>query len=54
MVGEAVSSSALIALLQEQPVDLVITDYNMPDDSPYGDGLKLIDYLKRHYPQFKC
>lgn len=38
VVGEAVSSSALIALLQEQPVDLVITDYNMPDDSPYGDG----------------
>lgn len=50
VVGEAVSSSALIALLQQQPVDLVITDYNMPDDSPYGDGLKLIDYLKRHYP----
>lgn len=50
VVGEAVSSSELVALMQRQPVDLVITDYNMPDDSPYGDGLKLIDYLKRHFP----
>ncbi len=29
---------------------MVISDYNMPADSPYGDGLKLIDYLKRHFP----
>lgn len=50
VVGEAVSPSALVALLEEKKVDLIITDYNMPDDSPYGDGLKLIDYLKRHYP----
>ncbi len=50
VVGEAVSSSALIELLDQQSVDLIITDYNMPDDSVYGDGLKLVDYLKRHYP----
>jgi len=31
----------------------VITDYNMPADSPYGDGLKLVDYLKRHFPQLQ-
>lgn len=53
VVGEAVSSSELIALMRQQPVDLIITDYNMPDDSPYGDGLKLIDYLKRHFPAVK-
>lgn len=53
VIGEAVSSSGLVELLAEQPVDLVITDYNMPDDSPYGDGLKLVDYLKRHYPAVK-
>jgi two-component system, NarL family, captular synthesis response regulator RcsB len=50
VVGEAVCSQGLIELLEGQPVDMVISDYNMPADSPYGDGLKLIDYLKRHYP----
>lgn len=50
VVGEAVCSQGLIDLLEAQPVDVVISDYNMPADSPYGDGLKLIDYLKRNYP----
>lgn len=50
VVGEAVCSQGLIELLERQAVDVVISDYNMPADSPYGDGLKLIDYLKRHYP----
>ncbi|MBF4208045.1 response regulator [Pseudomonas donghuensis] len=53
VVGEAVCSKGLIELLEQQPVDLVITDYNMPADSPYGDGLKLVDYLKRHFPQLQ-
>ncbi|WP_342623002.1 response regulator [Pseudomonas alkylphenolica] len=50
VVGDAVCSKGLIELLEQQAVDIVITDYNMPADSPYGDGLKLVDYLKRHYP----
>jgi two-component system capsular synthesis response regulator RcsB len=50
VVGEAVCSNELINLLERQPVDLVITDFNMPADSPYGDGLKLVEYLKRHFP----
>ncbi|MCP3749523.1 response regulator [Pseudomonas sp. SBB6] len=53
VVGEAVCSKGLIERLEQQPVDLVITDYNMPADSPYGDGLKLVDYLKRHFPQLQ-
>lgn len=53
VVGEAVCSKGLIELLERQPVDLVITDYNMPADSPYGDGLKLVDYLKRHFPHLQ-
>ncbi|SDQ93845.1 two component transcriptional regulator, LuxR family [Pseudomonas sp. UC 17F4] len=53
VVGEAVCSKGLIDLLEQQPVDLVITDYNMPADSPYGDGLKLVDYLKRHFPHLQ-
>ena len=51
VVGEAVGSKGLIELLEQQTVDIVITDYNMPADSPYGDGLKLVDYLKRYYPR---
>lgn len=50
VVGEATCSNDLVALLEQLPVDLVITDFNMPADSPYGDGLKLVEYLKRHYP----
>lgn len=50
VVGDAVCSKGLIELLEQQAVDIVITDYNMPAESPYGDGLKLVDYLKRHYP----
>ncbi|WP_025109731.1 response regulator [Pseudomonas sp. H1h] len=53
VVGEAVCSNALIELLHNQPVDLVITDFNMPADSPYGDGLKLVEYLGRHFAQVK-
>lgn len=53
VVGEAVCSNGLIALLQHQAVDLVITDFNMPADSPYGDGLKLVEYLRRHFPEVK-
>jgi two-component system capsular synthesis response regulator RcsB len=50
VVGEAVCSNELINRLERQPVDLLITDFNMPADSPYGDGLKLVEYLKRHFP----
>jgi two-component system capsular synthesis response regulator RcsB len=51
VVGESVCSKGLVELLEQQPADIVISDYNMPADSPYGDGLKLVEYLKRHYPQ---
>lgn len=50
VIGEAVCSNELIDLLKHQPIDLVITDFNMPADSPYGDGLKLVEYIKRHFP----
>ncbi len=53
VVGEAVCSNGLIELLKHQAVDLVITDFNMPADSPYGDGLKLVEYLRRHFPEVK-
>ena len=42
VVGQATCSNDLVALLDQVRVDLVITDFNMPADSPYGDGLKLV------------
>ncbi len=53
LVGEASCSQELIELLKHRPVDIVISDYNMPADSPYGDGLRLIGHLKRHYPSVR-
>lgn len=50
VVGEALGSNELVQLLAQQPVDLIITDFNMPANSPYGDGLKLVGYLQRYYP----
>jgi two-component system, NarL family, captular synthesis response regulator RcsB len=53
VVGEATCSNTLVSLLEQRPVDLVITDFNMPGDSPYGDGLKLVEYLRRHFPSVR-
>lgn len=50
VVGEAMCSNELVNLLERQPVDVVITDFNMPANSPYGDGLKLVEYLRRRFP----
>ncbi|HEF4760779.1 TPA: response regulator [Pseudomonas putida] len=53
VVGEAVSSSELIKVLNDCAPDILITDYNMPESSIYGDGLKLIKYLVRHFPSLQ-
>lgn len=53
LIGEAVSSSQLIELLTSGQPDLVITDFNMPGDDTYGDGLKLIEYIIEHFPAVK-
>ncbi|MHA7112621.1 response regulator [Pseudomonas promysalinigenes] len=51
IVGEAVSSSELIEQLRKHQPSLLITDFNMPGDATYGDGLKLIEYVLRNFPQ---
>lgn len=51
VVGEASSSTELVTLIENQSPQIIITDYNMPGDERYGDGIKLIDYLRRHYSQ---
>jgi len=50
VIGEAVSSSQLIAQLEQHRPDVLVTDYNMPGDALYGDGLKLIEYVLRRFP----
>lgn len=50
VVAEAVSPSQLVEHLQTHRPDVLITDYNMPGDAVYGDGLKLIQYVLRHFP----
>lgn len=53
VVAQAQTSSELIELLHREKPDIVITDYNMPGDDIYGDGVKLIEYLIRHFPKVK-
>lgn len=50
VVGEAHNSSELVALYRDLTPDIAITDFNMPGDQTYGDGLKLIEFLLRNFP----
>lgn len=53
VIGEASSSTELVKVLSARVPDILITDYNMPENSIYGDGLKLIKYLVRHFPDLR-
>ncbi|QAU22710.1 response regulator transcription factor [Dyella sp. M7H15-1] len=48
-IGAAVDSTQLVALLDSQACDILITDYAMPGGQ-YGDGLELIGFLRERYP----
>ncbi|AGI23074.1 two component response regulator [Pseudomonas sp. ATCC 13867] len=50
VIGEAHNSSELVALCRDLRPAIAITDFNMPGDQTYGDGLKLIEYLLRNFP----
>lgn len=54
VVGEAGSSTELINVLHDKQPQILITDYNMPESSQYGDGLRLITYLTRNFPRCAC
>lgn len=53
LVGQAQSPESLVDLLHAHAPDIVITDYNMPGDDALGDGIKLISYLQRNFPESK-
>lgn len=53
VVGTATNSQGLVSILQSVPVEVVITDYSMPSDAAYGDGMRLISYIRRNFPHIR-
>ena len=49
VVGRARQSTELVKILQSVECDVLVTDLAMPGGQ-YGDGLQLIDYLRRNFP----
>jgi two-component system, NarL family, captular synthesis response regulator RcsB len=49
-IGSARDSSELVALLDAQPCDVLVTDYAMPGGA-YGDGLELLSFIAGRYDE---
>lgn len=50
--GEAANSTELVELMDRVKPDILISDFYMPD-GVYGDGLSLVTFVKRRYPNVK-
>jgi two-component system capsular synthesis response regulator RcsB len=60
VVGEASNGDELVSLLEQQPCDVIITDYSMPDmegsgpgsakGARHNDGLALVERLIKRHP----
>lgn len=50
VVDSASGPSDLIAKIPAAQPDIIVTDYAMPGDQAFGDGLKLVEYLIRTFP----
>lgn len=50
VVGMVKDSTALVALVSGQGVDVVVTDFSMPHGQ-YGDGIAMLRFLQRRFPQ---
>lgn len=51
VVGEAADPATLIELMTRTRPQAVITDYSMPGGDHFGDGIKLISFLRRSFPE---
>jgi two-component system, NarL family, captular synthesis response regulator RcsB len=52
VVAQARQSTELVDVLQSVPCDVLVTDLAMPGGK-HGDGLPLIGYLQRHFPDVR-
>lgn len=52
IVGQAQDADGLLTQLENQPCDLLITDLMMPD-SQQADGLRLVQRVRRRYPELQ-
>ncbi|PAJ77770.1 response regulator transcription factor [Burkholderia ubonensis] len=52
VIGVAANSTELIEVLDQTRCDILVTDYAMPEGA-YGDGLGLLSFLRRRYPDLK-
>jgi two-component system capsular synthesis response regulator RcsB len=52
LMGTANSSTELVAHLDQHPCDVLVTDYAMPGGE-YGDGISMITFIKRRYPDLR-
>lgn len=53
VVSIAKTSGELMHSIKQYSPDIVITDFYMPGDEQYGDGMRLISYLVRSFPQVR-
>lgn len=53
VVDTATSSTELVASIKNHQPDIVVTDFSMPGDEQYGDGLSFISFLFRRYPDIR-
>ncbi|EFF74316.1 response regulator transcription factor [Achromobacter piechaudii] len=52
IVGTASNSTEIFELLAKSPCDVLVTDYVMPGGE-FGDGLTMLSFLRRRYPDLK-
>ncbi|WP_322013592.1 response regulator transcription factor [Paraburkholderia sp. J12] len=52
LVGMTHNSTELMEILDRIRIDVLVTDYAMPGGE-YGDGMQLLSFLRRRYPDLK-
>ncbi|MGF6702539.1 two-component system capsular synthesis response regulator RcsB [Paraburkholderia sp. MM5496-R1] len=52
VLGTAQDSTEIVNFLSNVECDILITDYSMPRGE-YGDGMAMLSFLKRRYPDLK-